>query len=180
MVLLHTRYLFVAGDSGAMYFEKLWEWKILPDVTMPFGLRLDAISYVMCLLVTFVGFLIHVYSLGYMKLKEYSRYFSYLNLFVAMMLLLVLSDQLLFMFIGWEGVGLSSFLLIGFYHQSHKNMNAAKKAFIVNRIGDLGLLLAMILLLAIYFLESGQFSLSVLTLETKAFLYKLLALEILH
>jgi NADH-quinone oxidoreductase subunit L len=110
---------------------------------------LDQLSLVMLLVVTGVGFLIHVYSVGYMKDDEgYSRYFSYLNLFLFFMTVLVLAGNALVMFIGWEGVGLASYLLIGFYFQKKSAADAGKKAFIVNRIGDVGFLIAMFLLVA--------------------------------
>jgi NADH-quinone oxidoreductase subunit L len=114
-----------------------------------FSLVLDQLSLVMLLVVTGVGFLIHVYSVGYMSDDEgYARYFSYLNLFLFFMTVLVLAGNALVMFIGWEGVGLASYLLIGFYFQKKPAADAGKKAFIVNRIGDFGFLIAMFLLVA--------------------------------
>ena len=103
----------------------------------------------MLLVVTGVGFLIHIYSVGYMGDEEgYARYFSYLNLFLFFMTVLVLAGNALVMFVGWEGVGLASYLLIGFYFQKKSAADAGKKAFIVNRIGDFGFLIGMFLLLA--------------------------------
>ena len=97
--------------------------------------------------VTGVGFLIHIYSVGYMAHEEgYWRFFAYLNLFMFFMLVLVLAESFLLMFVGWEGVGLASYLLIGFYFKKDSAANAGKKAFIVNRIGDFGFLLAMFLI----------------------------------
>jgi NADH-quinone oxidoreductase subunit L len=114
-----------------------------------FSFVLDQLSLVMLLIVTGVGFLIHVYSVGYMNDDEgYARYFSYLNLFLFFMTVLVLAGNALVMFIGWEGVGLASYLLIGFYFQKKSAADAGKKAFIVNRIGDFGFLIAMFLLVA--------------------------------
>jgi len=114
-----------------------------------FSFVLDQLSLVMLLVVTGVGFLIHVYSVGYMSDDEgYARYFSYLNLFLFFMSVLVLAANALVMFIGWEGVGLASYLLIGFYFEKKSAADAGKKAFIVNRIGDFGFLIAMFLLLA--------------------------------
>jgi NADH-quinone oxidoreductase subunit L len=114
-----------------------------------FSFVLDQLSLVMLLVVTGVGFLIHVYSVGYMGDDEgYARYFSYLNLFLFFMTVLVLAGNALVMFIGWEGVGLASYLLIGFYFQKKSAADAGKKAFIVNRIGDFGFLIAMFLLVA--------------------------------
>jgi NADH-quinone oxidoreductase subunit L len=114
-----------------------------------FSFVLDQLSLVMLLVVTGVGFLIHVYSVGYMSDDEgYARYFSYLNLFLFFMAVLVLAGNALVMFVGWEGVGLASYLLIGFYFQKKSAADAGKKAFIVNRIGDFGFLIGMFLLVA--------------------------------
>jgi NADH-quinone oxidoreductase subunit L len=114
-----------------------------------FGLALDQLSLVMLLVITGVGFLIHIYSVGYMADDEsYWRYFAYLNLFLFFMTVLVLAGNALLMFVGWEGVGLASYLLIGFWFQKTTASDAGKKAFIVNRIGDFGFLIGMFLLLA--------------------------------
>ena len=110
------------------------------------GLLLDQLSGLMILVVTGVGLLIHVYSAGYMEHEEgFYRYFAYLNLFMFSMLTLVLADNYLLMFVGWEGVGLCSYLLIGFWFFKRSATDAGKKAFIVNRIGDFGFLLAVLL-----------------------------------
>src|SRR5262245_55310190 len=112
-----------------------------------FGLMLDHLSGLMILIVTGVGFLIHVYSIGYMSHEEgFYRYFSYLNLFVFFMLTLVLANNFLLMFVGWEGVGLCSYLLIGFWFTRKSATDAGKKAFIVNRVGDFGFILAIIMI----------------------------------
>src|SRR5215467_6344486 len=109
----------------------------------------DHLTLIMLGVVTGVGFLIHVYSVGYMAHEEgYWRFFAYLNLFMFFMLVLVLAANFLLLFVGWEGVGLASYLLIGFYFKKDSAANAGKKAFIVNRIGDFGFLLAMFLLVA--------------------------------
>ncbi len=114
-----------------------------------FTFALDQLTLIMLLVVTGVGFLIHLYSVGYMAEEEgYWRFFAYLNLFMFFMLTLVLAENFLLMFVGWEGVGLASYLLIGFYFNRNSAANAGKKAFIVNRIGDFGFLLAMFLLIA--------------------------------
>ena len=114
-----------------------------------FSFVLDQLSLIMLLVVTGVGFLIHIYSVGYMQDDEgYARFFSYMNLFMFFMTVLVLAGNFLVMFIGWEGVGLASYLLIGFYFQKKSAADAGKKAFIVNRIGDFGFLIGMFLLLA--------------------------------
>lgn len=114
------------------------------------GLRLDALSAVLLMVITWIGFLIHVYAMGYMKGDpRVARFFAYLNLFMGAMLLLVLGDSLPMTFVGWEGVGLCSYLLIGFWYQDDKNATAGRKAFIVNRIGDFGFLLGMCLLFSL-------------------------------
>jgi len=121
--------------------------------TIDWALRLDALSAVMVFFVTFVGFLIHVYSIGYMHAespRSYARYFAYLNLFMFAMLTLVLGANLLVLFVGWEGVGLCSYLLIGFYFEKDWCAAAGKKAFIVNRIGDFGFLLAIFLSFSVF------------------------------
>ena len=124
-------------------------WINIGALHIDFSFVLDQLSLVMLLVVTGVGFLIHVYSVGYMKHEEgYARYFSYLNLFLFFMTVLVLAGNALLMFVGWEGVGLASYLLIGFYFQKTSAANAGKKAFIVNRIGDFGFLIGMFLLVA--------------------------------
>jgi NADH-quinone oxidoreductase subunit L len=124
-------------------------WINVGGLHVDFSFVLDQLSLVMLLVVTGVGFLIHIYSVGYMGDEEgYARYFSYLNLFLFFMTVLVLAGNALLMFVGWEGVGLASYLLIGFYFQKQSAADAGKKAFIVNRIGDIGFLIAMFLLLA--------------------------------
>ena len=123
-------------------------WFTSGDFDVPMTLRLDPLSSVMILVVTGIGFLIHVYSTGYMHEEappEYARYFSYLNLFAAFMLLLVLAANFLVMFVGWEGVGLCSYLLIGFWYQKPSAADAGKKAFIVNRVGDVAFILGVLL-----------------------------------
>jgi NADH-quinone oxidoreductase subunit L len=127
----------------------LFTWIASGDFTAAFALRLDPLSSVMILVVSGIGWLIHVYSTAYMHEEsdaEYARYFSYLNLFAAFMLVLVLGANFLVMFVGWEGVGLCSYLLIGFWYQKPSASDAGKKAFIVNRIGDLGFVLGVLLL----------------------------------
>ena len=117
------------------------------DLTIGFDLQIDHLTVVMLLVVTGVGFLIHIYSTGYMAHEEgYFRFFAYMNLFMFFMLLLVLSANYVVLFVGWEGVGLCSYLLVGFYYLKHSAAQAGKKAFIVNRIGDFGFMLGMFLL----------------------------------
>ncbi|HXI21433.1 MAG TPA: NADH-quinone oxidoreductase subunit L, partial [Gemmatimonadales bacterium] len=126
---------------------KLWSWLPVGSLTIDFAFLLDQLSMVMLLVVTGVGSLIHLFSIGYMKADEgYARYFAYLNLFIVFMLILVLGASFPMTFIGWEGVGLCSYLLIGFWFTEKANADAGKKAFIMNRIGDFGFLVAMFLI----------------------------------
>jgi NADH-quinone oxidoreductase subunit L len=133
-----------AGDSFSF---TLSSWLSFADVRLPLEIYFDRLSAVMCLVVTGIGFLIHVYSIGYMAEDESRpRFFSYLNLFIASMLILVLGKSLPVIFIGWEGVGLCSYLLIGFWYGNPDFASAGRKAFVMNRIGDLGFLVAMAIL----------------------------------
>ena len=132
-----------SGHSGTV---QLFDFISYGKVSIPFAFQIDQLSALFLLIITGIGFLIHVYSTAYMQEEEskhFARYFSYLNLFVFSMLLLVLGANYVVMFIGWEGVGLCSYLLIGFWFKNQGYNNAAKKAFIMNRIGDLGVLLAI-------------------------------------
>ncbi|HTS89638.1 MAG TPA: NADH-quinone oxidoreductase subunit L [Gemmatimonadales bacterium] len=125
----------------------LWPWLPVGALNVPFAFQVDQLSMVMLLVVTGVGSLIHLFSIGYMRADEgYARYFAYLNLFVMFMLVLVLGASFPMMFIGWEGVGLCSYLLIGFWFTEQANADAGKKAFVMNRIGDFGFLVAMMLI----------------------------------
>ena len=127
--------------------QSLYTWIQTGDFRADVRLMLDPLSAVMMLVVTGVGFLIHVYSMGYMgHEKAYGRYFAYLNLFTFSMLTLVLADNFLLMFLGWEAVGLCSYLLIGFWYERPAAAEAGKKAFVVNRIGDWGFLLGIFLI----------------------------------
>ncbi|MGA7884795.1 MAG: NADH-quinone oxidoreductase subunit L [Acidobacteriaceae bacterium] len=131
------------------YIESHGTWIATGAFRANFALQLDQLSMVMLCVVTGVGFLIHVYSIGYMGEEEgYWRFFAYMNLFLFFMLTLVLSANFLLMFVGWEGVGLASYLLIGFYYTRDSAANAGKKAFLYNRVGDVGFLIAMFLLIA--------------------------------
>ena len=133
--------------GGAPLVELLYRWALIGPHTLEIGFYFDRLSVVMALIVTGVGSLIHVYSIGYMKGdSSYARYFAYLNLFLFFMLLLVLGRSLLVMFVGWEGVGLASYLLIGFWFEDPIKAQAGKKAFITNRVGDAGFLLGMFVL----------------------------------
>jgi NADH-quinone oxidoreductase subunit L len=137
------------GAEPSGHRQVLWTWMDVEGFTPVVALYLDSISLVMVLVITGVGFFIHLYSSDYMRSEnppDYQRFFAYMNLFVAAMLLLVLADDLLVLFVGWEGVGLCSYLLIGFWYQSTANGAAARKAFIVNRIGDTAFLIGLLLL----------------------------------
>jgi NADH-quinone oxidoreductase subunit L len=138
---------FLTGDSGGAYVQTLWRWMNVAGFTPTIGFRLDALSLTMVFVATFVGFLIHLYSTEFMADDEgYSRYFAYMNLFVAAMCTLVLADNLLFLFLGWEGVGLCSYLLIGFWYRDPANGEAARKAFVVTRTGDVAFTIGLLLL----------------------------------
>src|SRR5580698_8782157 len=136
-------------ENPYLYIETFGHWLNVGTLHVDFTFVLDQLSLTMLLIITGVGFLIHIYSVGYMADEEgYARYFSYLNLFLFFMTTLVLAGNVLLMFVGWEGVGLASYLLIGFWFQKPSAAAAGKKAFIVNRIGDFGFLIGMFLLLA--------------------------------
>jgi NADH-quinone oxidoreductase subunit L len=136
---------------GHVFVQYLWSWISLPGFSAKISLYLDPVSLLMMLVITIVGFFIHLFSTEYMAGEAgYSRYFAYLNLFVASMLLLVLADDLLVMFVGWEGVGVCSYLLVGFWFHESANGYAAQKSFIVTRIADIAML-AGLLLLAVKF-----------------------------
>ena len=125
----------------------LWDWILVGTFKVPVALQLDQLSLSFVLLITGVGSLIHIYSIGYMEHDHNRRkFFGYLNLFVAAMLTLVLADNYLLLYVGWEGVGLASYLLIGFWMHKPSAATAAKKAFVVNRVGDIGLSLAIMLM----------------------------------
>jgi NADH-quinone oxidoreductase subunit L len=129
--------------------EALFSWVPVAGLHVDFGLQLDALSMCFVLLITGVGSLIHIYSIGYMaEDPERRRFFAYLNLFLSAMLLLVLADNYLGLYVGWEGVGLASYLLIGFWSHKPSAATAAKKAFVVNRVGDLGLAIALVVMFA--------------------------------
>jgi NADH-quinone oxidoreductase subunit L len=140
---IFVQFLQMAPESRV--FEKtVFDWIVSGDFKTTIGFRIDPLSIIMCLIVSGVGSLIHIYSVGYMHGDPgFRRFFCYLNLFVFMMLTLVTGDNVLVMFVGWEGVGLCSYLLIGFWYEKDSAANAGKKAFIVNRIGDFGFLLGV-------------------------------------
>ncbi len=155
--------LFGIAPESRQINQTLYTWITAGDFSLDLAFRLDALSAVMILVITGIGSLIHIYSTAYMHEEtdpEYARYFSYLNLFVFFMLLLVLGSNVLVMFVGWEGVGLCSYLLIGYYYERKSASDAAKKAFVVNRIGDyafiLGTLLTVVTVGSLDFVQIAQ------------------------
>ncbi len=143
---LLTNMLGRPGDDRVIA-QNLFRWVPVGGLQVDFGLQIDQLSICFALLITGVGSLIHIYSVGYMaEDPERRRFFAYLNLFLAAMLLLVVADNYLGLYVGWEGVGLASYLLIGFWYQKPTAATAAKKAFVMNRVGDAGLALAMFLM----------------------------------
>ncbi len=142
-------FLSLKGSDPEQRFliDRLYTWIELGSLKVDMAFLVDPLSAVMILVVTGIGGLIHIYAVGYMhEDKAFWRFFAYLNLFTAAMLTLVLGDNVLLMFVGWEGVGLCSYALIGFWYQDHNNARAGNKAFIVNRVGDFGFVLGMFLL----------------------------------
>ncbi|HLK87203.1 MAG TPA: NADH-quinone oxidoreductase subunit L [Candidatus Binataceae bacterium] len=139
----------LAMPAGGVLEFVLWPWIVAGRFHTAIGLRLDALSAVMALVVTGVGALIHLYSVGYMEHdRDFARYFAYLNLFALSMLILVLADNLLLMFVGWEGVGLCSYLLIAFWYDNPQFAYNGRKAFVVNRVGDAGFVLGILTLVS--------------------------------
>jgi NADH-quinone oxidoreductase subunit L len=129
------------------YSVVLWEWINAGNLKADISFSLDSLSLVFCFVITFVGFLIHIYSIEFMAKDDgFSRFFAYMNLFIGSMLLLVLADNILLMYLGWEGVGLCSYLLIGFWQKEERNGYAARKAFIVTRIGDTAMIIGIFIL----------------------------------
>src|SRR5918993_1048975 len=145
------------GPNGALVGEPkvildhVWTWMEVGTFRADIGFAMDRLSGIYACFITFVGLLIHIFATGYMHGdKSFYRFFAYLNLFMFMMLTLVLADNLLLMFVGWEGVGLCSYLLIGYYTDRKEAGDAAKKAFITNRIGDFGFALAIFGIIATF------------------------------
>ncbi|EPJ52934.1 MAG: hypothetical protein OFPI_12460 [Osedax symbiont Rs2] len=156
VVLIHLQ---LADTVNFSFSYTYANWLNVGSFSAAFGVYLDGLSLVMISIVSGVGFLIHLYSVGFMaKDQDFQRFFIYLNLFVAAMLVLVLADNLLMLFLGWEGVGLCSYLLIGFWHQKHANSLAANKAFIMTRIGDTAMAIALLLL----FIQLGTLDIQLL------------------
>lgn len=146
-VALNAFLTVASAPAGTALVDTVYTWFAVGDLAIDVSLRVDALSAVMCMIITGVGLAIHVYSTGYMSHDpDFARFFAYLNLFTAAMLVLVLGESLPLMFVGWEGVGLCSYLLIGFWYKDRDKATAGKKAFIVNRIGDAGFLLGVFVL----------------------------------
>src|SRR6187549_3604725 len=144
-------YVFFNVKGGNIHLAHYFDFINTKSLKVGFDFQIDQLSSLFLLIITGVGFLIHVYSTSYMheeSSKDFAKYFSFLNLFVFSMLLLVMGGNYIIMFIGWEGVGLCSYLLIGYWFRNNDYTNAAKKAFVMNRIGDLGFLLAVFWLLS--------------------------------
>ncbi|MBN1634710.1 MAG: NADH-quinone oxidoreductase subunit L [Ignavibacteria bacterium] len=145
-ILALTEILNLPESSRIIYIDYL-EWINAGSISLSFRFLVDPLSVIMILIVTGVGFLIHIYSIGYMHNDEnYHIFFAYMNLFIFAMLILLLADNFVLLFLGWEGVGLCSYLLIGFWYEKKFTGDAAKKAFVVNRIGDFGFMIAMFLI----------------------------------
>jgi NADH-quinone oxidoreductase subunit L len=135
------------SSSSKSFNAVAWQWLDVAGLSAAFAFHLDALSLVFIFVITFVGFLIHIYSAEFMVDDDgYARFFAYLNLFVSSMLILVLADNLVLMYLGWEGVGLCSYLLIGFWYAEEKNGYAARKAFIVTRVGDTAMAIGLFML----------------------------------
>ncbi len=144
-------FLELKDAAQSSHIIHLFDWINAGKLSIPFSFQVDHLSSLMLLIITGIGFLIHLYSIGYMHTDQaFNKFFAYLNLFVFFMLLLVLGSNYVVMFIGWEGVGLCSYLLIGFWFKNQSYAAAAKKAFVMNRIGDLGFLLGIFLLFRVF------------------------------
>ena len=166
-VLSLLAFIGVAGGGEAVRVG-FGEFLRAGDFTVSLGFHLDQLSVLMMMIITGVGFLIHVYAIGYMHGDDgYSRFFAQLNLFVASMLVLVMADSFVLMFVGWEGVGVCSMLLIGFWYKDLANAGAGRKAFIVNRVGDFGFLLAMFLTFKVF----GTLDIATVTAMAPTMLY---------
>ena len=147
VALLVCGSFYLSPPAGDAYHQVLWTWMDVAGFAPAIGFYLDAVSVIWVLVITFVGFLIHLYSTEHMEHDEgYTRFFMYLNLFVASMLILVLADNLLLLYLGWEGVGLCSYLLISFWHKDPQNVYSGRKAFIVTRVGDTAMIAGLFLL----------------------------------
>jgi NADH-quinone oxidoreductase subunit L len=169
--ILSVQAFFHMRETGAEVLRQvpLFTWFATGTFSVDLGFTIDRLTAIFCLNVTGIGFLIHMYSSAYMKEDEgYFKFMSYLNLFLFSMLMLIMGENLLLMFVGWEGVGLCSYLLIGFWYTDHANADAGKKAFITNRIGDFGFLLGMFFILYALNSQGLPMSLSFADLQANA------------
>ncbi len=149
LTLIIGLFFFLDPPIGNQYIQNLWTWFSVSGFTPTLALSLDPLSLTFTFVITFVGFLIHLYSAEFMENDEgYARFFAYMNLFIGSMLVLVLANDLLLLYMGWEGVGLCSFLLIGFWYKDSATSAAALKAFVVTRIGDTSMVIGLFLLLS--------------------------------
>src|ERR1043165_7663008 len=149
--LVVSIWVFLQVKNGNTHVAEYFNFISAGSMKISFSFQIDQLSSLFLLIITGIGFIIHVYSTSYMKEEtpeHYGRFFSYMNLFIFFMLLLVMGANYVIMFIGWEGVGLCSYLLIGFWFKNNDYNKAANKAFIMNRIGDLGFLIAVFLIIA--------------------------------
>lgn len=145
-LLLGVRFLQSPPEGGA-YTQILWHWFLTGKLSADISLRIDALSLVFICVITFIGALIHIYSIAFMRHdRDYARFFASMNLFVCAMLTLVMADNLVLLYLGWEGVGLCSYLLIGFWYETPANYRAANKAFVITRIGDTAMIIGLFLL----------------------------------
>ncbi len=147
LITLSIGFEFITSDTKPIIDQVLWQWIDVDGFSPAIGFHLDSLSLAFIFVITFVGFLIHVYSAEFMADDEgYARFFAFLNLFVGSMLILVLADNLLLLYFGWEGVGLCSYLLIGFWYLEEKNGYAARKAFIITRVGDTAMAIGLFMI----------------------------------
>lgn len=164
VIIIGIQFLSAPPSSGA-YIQTLWRWIGLSSLIVDITLRVDALSMIFIFIISFVGALIHIYSVAFMRAdNDYARFFACMNLFVFSMLVLVMADNLLLLYLGWEGVGLCSYLLIGFWYQQPSNSNAANKAFYITRIGDTAMAIGLFLL----FMELGSLDIPQLLKEAPA------------
>lgn len=144
-IILGVRFL--QSPPGTVYTQLLWHWFLTGHLSADLSLRIDALSLIFICIITFIGALIHIYSIAFMRNdRDYARFFASMNLFVCAMLLLVMADNLVLLYLGWEGVGLCSYLLIGFWYETPANYRAANKAFVITRIGDTAMIIGLFLI----------------------------------
>lgn len=144
-ILLGVRFL--QSPPGTVYTQLVWHWFLTGHLSADISLRIDALSLIFISIITFIGALIHIYSIAFMRDdRDYARFFASMNLFVCAMLLLVMADNLVLLYLGWEGVGLCSYLLIGFWYETPANYRAANKAFVITRIGDTAMIIGLFLI----------------------------------